>query len=478
VPEEVGVPPFRRILIANRGEIALRIIRTCRRLGIETVVAASAADRESPSARAADRVLTIGPPPASASYLNRAAVISAAKMGGCDGVHPGYGFLAESVEFAEACAEEGITFIGPRPEMLRLLGDKVTAREAAMRASVPLSGGSHSLAGLDDALETAEGLRYPILLKPVRGGGGKGMRVVNGADDLRQVFHLAETEARAAFGDGSLYMERWVANARHVEVQVAGDGTGSVLHFGDRDCSVQRRQQKLVEEAPAPGLDSQTHAAIAGAAVDLCRTICYDSIGTVEFLFDADQGTFTFLEVNPRIQVEHGVTELITGVDLVELQIRLAAGEPLPHGQDGVSFNGVGLEVRINAEDPELDFRPSPGRITAFDVAPAADVRVDTQCEAGYSVPPFYDSLVAKVMTHAATRSEAVRRMDEVLAGLRIEGIATTRDLARWIVTNEDFLALRHHTRWLDQVGRHGRILANGIEPVDAKRASTEGALR
>jgi acetyl-CoA carboxylase biotin carboxylase subunit len=442
---------FSRVLIANRGEIALRILRSCREVGIETVIAASTADVGSKPAREADRVLCIGPPAATQSYLNHSAVLTAAAMAGCDAIHPGYGFLAESPDFAESCRSEGVVFIGPRPEILRMFGDKVSARQVADRAGVPFSAGSAEISSAQEAVSIAERLGFPILLKPVRGGGGKGMRVVTEASAVAREFSIGQREATAAFGDGGLYMEKWIARARHVEVQVAGDGRGNVVHFGDRDCSVQRRQQKLIEEAPAYGLAPDLQQAIRDSAVELCRSVSYDSVGTVEFLVDVDRGEYSFLEVNPRIQVEHGVTELVTGVDLVGLQIQLAMGAPIPWSQQEISTRGAAIECRINAEDPDNNFQPSPGRITRWRSPAGPGVRVDTHCEEGSSVPPFYDSLIAKVMAYAENRDAAIALLDRSLDEFQCEGVRTTSALAQRIVRHQGFVDMEHHTKWLDQ---------------------------
>lgn len=441
---------IKRVLVANRGEIALRIIEACRKAEIETVVAASLADLDSLPARKADRVVCIGPPSAAESYLNQSAVITAAVMTGCDAIHPGYGFLAERPDFAEACEEAGLVFIGPSPNILRLFGDKVSARSAAENAGVPFSAGSRELESVDDAVAVAEGLGFPVLLKPVRGGGGKGMRVAADADAVREGYSIAGQEGSAAFGDGGLYMEKWITNARHVEVQVAGDGHGNVVHFGDRDCSVQRRQQKLIEEAPAPGLPPALQAAIRESAVSLCKSVGYDSVGTVEFLVDVETEEYWFLEVNPRIQVEHGVTELVTGADLVGLQIRLASGETMPWRQEDVKIMGVAIECRVNAEDPNNDFRPSPGRILNWSPPTHAGVRIDSHCETGYLVPPFYDSLIAKIMAYADDRESAIALLDGALEQFECEGIFTTSELAQWVLRHDDFRALKQHTKWLD----------------------------
>lgn len=438
------------MLIANRGEIALRIIEACRKANIETVVAASSADLKSLPARLADRVVCIGPPSATDSYLKQSAVITAAIMTGCDAIHPGYGFLAERPYFAEACEEAGLIFIGPSPNILRLFGDKVAARGAAERASVPLSMGSRELESVDDAVAVAEGLGFPVLLKPVRGGGGKGMRVAANSEDVREAYSIAGQEGSAAFGDSGLYMEKWITKARHVEVQVAGDSHGNVVHFGDRDCSVQRRQQKLIEEAPAPGLPPALQAAIRESAVSLCRSVGYDNVGTVEFLVDVETEEYWFLEVNPRIQVEHGVTELVTGADLVALQILLASGEKMPWRQEDVKISGTAIECRVNAEDPNNDFRPSPGRIANWSPPKLHGVRIDSHCETGYLVPPFYDSLIAKIMAYADDRDSAIALLDEALQEFECEGIFTTSELGQWVLRHDDFRELKQHTKWLD----------------------------
>lgn len=442
---------FQRVLVANRGEIAARILRTCRRLGIEAVLAASQADADSASARAFDRVVCVGPPRADASYLNRQAILTTALALGCDAVHPGYGFLAENADFAEECAQEGLAFVGPDPRTLRLFGDKVSAREAAIAAGVPVAPGSPPVADLEEAMDVADRVGYPVMLKAARGGGGKGMRIVSDADELRGVFPLATAEAEAAFGDSSVYIERWIADARHVEVQIVASPAGEVLHLGDRDCSVQRRNQKLVEEAPAPDVPDDLQERLRRAAVELCQHVGYDNVGTVEFLLDTQRREFYFLEVNPRIQVEHGVTELVTGLDIVELQLRAAADGHLGISQDEVVIEGAALQCRINAEDPTRTFQPSPGRITAWSVPAGGPIRTDTHAHEGYFVPPYYDSLLAKLMTHGSGRDDAVDRMVTALDATTIEGVRTGKDLARWIVDSEDFRRMRVTTRWLDE---------------------------
>lgn len=442
---------MRRILVANRGEIALRILRSCQRLGIETVLAVSEADRDSAASRAADTTVCIGPSRASQSYLRREALLAVALHHACDGVHPGYGFLAEDPGFAEMCAESGLVFIGPSPAMLRLFGDKVSARQAASDAGVPVTGGSPVAERVEDALSYADRIGYPVMLKAAKGGGGKGMRIVRDAEQLTVDLPLARAEAQAAFGDGSVFLERWINNARHVEVQVAGSPGGESIHLGDRDCSVQRRHQKLLEEAPAPHIEPGLQQAIRQAAVDLCRHVGYDNVGTVEFLLDIERREFFFLEVNPRIQVEHGVTELITGIDIVGLQIGIASTGMLDRAQSDVAFAGCAIECRVNAEQPRRGFSASPGRIGAFDMPTGPGVRVDTHCFPGYFVPPYYDSLLAKVMIHAADRPGAVEGMRAALAGALVTGVDTTLELSSWIVSSADFINVRLSTRWLDQ---------------------------
>ena len=450
-----------RVLIANRGEIAVRIINACRSRGLETVLAVSEADRNSLGARLADRAVCVGPSAAARSYLSREALVTAALGTGCGVLHPGYGFLAEDHVFAAMCREAGVTFVGPRPEQLELFGDKVASRHAAERAGVPVSPGSPPLDTPRQAVEIAGALGYPVLLKAVAGGGGRGMRIARHEGDLVESFHLASAEAAAAFGNPRLYLERWVADARHVEVQVAGDGTGHAVHLGDRDCSVQRRNQKLIEEAPAPGLDRGLSEAIRASAVQLAQDVGYDSVGTVEFLVDRGAGEFFFLEMNPRIQVEHGVSELVTGVDIVQLQLAVALAGRLELGQDDITVRGAAIECRINAEDPEHGFRPSPGTIARWNPPSGEGIRIDTHCFEGYVVPPFYDSLLAKVMTVDRSRAGAVTRMAAALDDFVIEGIDTNVTLSRHLIEHPDFLGTRFTTRWLDElIERDPRVLA------------------
>jgi acetyl-CoA carboxylase, biotin carboxylase subunit len=439
---------IRSLLIANRGEIACRVLTTCRRLGIESVLGASEADRDSLPARLADRVVVIGPPPAAESYLDVDAVVAAALAAGVEAIHPGYGFLAENPELARRCSEAGMIFIGPTTAQLADLGDKVRARELAAAAGLPLVPG-RPVPDAAAALTFAGEVGYPVVLKATAGGGGKGMTRIDAGSQLAEAFPLAQSEARAAFGDDRLYVERFIANGRHVEVQVLGDGT-DVVHFGDRDCSIQRRYQKLIEEAPAPNLDDGLRQRIHAAAVRFARHCDYQGLGTVEFLVDADAGHFYFLEMNARIQVEHPITEAISGVDLVAEQIAVAGGQPLGLTQGEITLTGHAIECRINAEDPSRGFLPCPGRLTRA-VFPAGDgVRVDTHAEAGASVPPHYDSLVAKIVARGRDRPESLNAMRAALDRCQIEGIVTNLPLHRSILADAGFAAGGVGVRWLE----------------------------
>jgi acetyl-CoA carboxylase biotin carboxylase subunit len=424
-----GPVTLRRVLVANRGEIAVRVIRTCRRLGIETVLAASDADLDSLGARLADAVIRLGPAQPSASYLDVDAVVGAAVAAGADAVHPGYGFLSENRRLAQACAEHGIVFVGPTPEQLAAVGDKLAARAHAIAAGLPVVPGGE-LTSAAEAERLADEIGWPVLIKAVGGGGGRGMKQVHVRTELAAAIELATAEAGSAFGDSRVYLERYVASGRHVEVQLIGDGE-RVVHVGDRDCSVQRRYQKLVEEAPAPLLDERLRADMHRAAVALGERLSYRGLGTVEFLVgtsrgETARGEFYFLEMNARIQVEHPVTEAISGLDLVAEQLAVAEGHPLRLTQDDIVLSGHAIECRLNAEDPARDFRPSPGTVTraAFPAGPG--IRVDTHVQAGAGVPPYYDSLLAKLITHGADRTEALRRMESALERCELEGVATT----------------------------------------------------
>ena len=466
---------MKRVLIANRGEIAVRILRTCHALGIEAYVATSQADRDSLAAQLSDRAVCIGPSRPTDSYLRADLMVEAASKLDCDAIHPGYGFLAEDPVFAESCAEAGIRFIGPSPANLRLFGDKVSARRVAAQAGVPIAAGSPPVGDVELALTAAREIGFPVMIKAAKGGGGKGMRVVADEDSLRREFSMASTEAAAAFGDGAVYLERFVRRGRHVEVQVIGSPAGEAIHLGDRDCSVQRQNQKLIEEAPAPFIAPAMQEDLRNAAVQLARSSGYDNVGTVEFLLDAERGEFYFLEVNPRIQVEHGVTEMVTGKDIVALQIQIA--DTGRHGlvQEDIEFRGSAIEVRINAESPRENFRPSPGRIVEWTVPEGPSIRVDTHCYPGYFVPPFYDSLLAKVMVHEDQRSAAIAGMLHALSQMRVAGVETTRDLARAIVGTPEFARLDLSTRWLGDLLARGRWPGEdeGPEPVPSQEAGS-----
>jgi acetyl-CoA carboxylase biotin carboxylase subunit len=436
---------LRRVLVANRGEIAVRVIRTCRRLGIETVLTVSDADAGSLPARLADQVIRIGPGPATGSYLDVGAVVRAAVAAGADAVHPGYGFLSENARLARACAAAGIVFIGPAPETLEAAGDKLAAREHAVAAGLPVLPGGHVTPEAGDAAAVAARIGYPVLVKAAGGGGGRGLRVVREQAGLAEAVALASAEAGAAFGDPRVYLERYVERGRHVEVQLLGDGD-HVIHLGDRDCSVQRRYQKLIEEAPAPGLDDGLRERLRGAAVALGEHLRYRGAGTVEFLVDADSaeassGEFYFLEVNARIQVEHPVTEAVTGIDIVAEQLAIAEGRPLRLKQADVTFDGHAIEVRVNAEDPLRDFRPSPGTVTRAVFPVGAGVRVDTHLQAGATVPPYYDSLLAKVIARGGDRDGALRTLRGALDRCSVNGVATNLELHRALLADAEFAA-------------------------------------
>ncbi|MFD2421740.1 acetyl-CoA carboxylase biotin carboxylase subunit [Amycolatopsis pigmentata] len=430
-----------RVLVANRGEIAVRVLNACHELGFETVLAVSDADRESLPARMADRTVCIGPARPADSYLNVGAVITAAVGTGCDALHPGYGFLAESPALAEGCAAAGIVFVGPGPEHLRRMGDKIRARQLARELGVPTLPGSERIESVDEAVELALRIGLPVIVKASAGGGGRGMKVVTDVADLPTVLAAAAAEAQAAFGDSTLYLERFVADARHVEVQLLGDRHGHVVHVGERDCSLQRRNQKVVEEAPAPGIPEPVREEIRAAAVKLAASLRYENAGTVEFLYDANTHEFYFLEMNTRIQVEHPVSEMISGIDLVGEQFRVAAGEPLRFGQDDLTFRGHAIECRITAEVAAEGFRPNAGRITRWQPPAGPNVRLDTHAYEGYLVPIHYDSLLAKLVVYGSTREEAVQRMRRSLRRFVVEGVDTTVDFLEFLVSRPEFAA-------------------------------------
>ena len=443
---------FNKVLIANRGEIAVRIIAACRDLGLRTVVAYSDADSDTLPVRLADERVCIGPASPGESYLDVPRILTAAEISGADAIHPGYGFLAESHALAEVCEACRVTFIGPPPESIRTMGDKALARRVMRGAGVPILPGTESgVSGAEEATRVAGEVGYPVLLKASFGGGGRGMRIVGAEPELAPALASAAAEAQAAFGDAEVYVERYLPSVRHVEVQVFADAHGNTVHLGERDCSVQRRHQKLVEEAPGPGLTEATRRRIGEAAVKAAEAVGYRNAGTVEFLMDPD-GNFFFSEMNVRIQVEHPVTEMVTGLDLVREQIRVAAGEPLSFSQEGVRVSGAAIECRINAEDPER-FIPSPGTITAFHSPGGPGVRVDTAAHAGAVIPPYYDSLVAKLIVHGEDRAHAVARMRRALAEMEVEGIQTTLPLHRRIMESEEFLAGGFDTGFIERLG-------------------------
>jgi acetyl-CoA carboxylase, biotin carboxylase subunit len=440
---------FKKILIANRGEIALRVIRTCRELGIRTVAIYSKADENALHVRFADEAVCIGPASATESYLKQPRVLSACEITGADAVHPGYGFLAENARFASAVRQMGLAFIGPSVEHLNMFGDKLSAKEAARKAGLPLlEGSTGAVRTVDEALDAADRAGYPVMMKAAAGGGGKGMRVVETADEMERSFRLAQAEARAAFGSDEVFIERFLRRPRHVEVQVAGDGRGGAIHVGTRDCSMQRRHQKLIEEAPAAGLPDGLGDRIAEAAAALVRTVHYQTVGTVEFLVEGDE--FFFLEVNPRIQVEHPVTEAVMGVDLVREQIRLAAGEGLSIRQDQVKARGHAIEVRVNAEDP-WTFLPSPGRITGYHEPGGPGVRVDSAAHEHAMVQPYYDSLVGKLIVHGDDRDHAIRRLLGAMDEFIVEGIKTTLPLQRELLRTPEFRDNTMYVRFVDE---------------------------
>ncbi len=442
---------FKKVLIANRGEIALRVIRACRELGVQTVAVYSEADRESLHVRFADDDVCIGPPPGRLSYLKIPNLIAAAEITGADAIHPGYGFLAENAEFADTCRASNITFVGPTGEQIRLMGDKATARKLAQEAEVPTVPGSPgTIEDPDEALRFAEEIGPPVIIKATAGGGGKGMRIAQDLEQFSQLFGLAQNEALAAFGNGAVYVEKYLERPRHVEIQVLGDVHGKVVHLGERDCSVQRRHQKLVEESPSPALDHGLRRRMGEAAVALASNIGYQGAGTVEFLLDTD-GKFYFMEMNTRIQVEHPVTEMVASFDLVKEQIRIAAGDPISYRGDGTRLRGHAIECRINAEDPYRNFQPSPGLITAYHPPGGPGVRVDTHVYAGYTVPPYYDSLLAKVIVHGNTRQEALSRMGQALDSFILEGITTTIPFLARVIRHPDFAAGKVDTRFLER---------------------------
>ena len=440
---------FHKILIANRGEIALRIQRACRELGIPTVAVHSTADVDAMHVRLADESVCIGPPSARESYLNIPAILSAAAVTGADAIHPGYGFLSENAGFAEMVETHGMTFIGPSPAHIRMMGDKISAKLAMAGLGVPLVPGSDgAVSDMAEAAAIAQTIGYPVLIKAAAGGGGRGMKVAHSADELEEAWTVARTEARTAFGNDSVYMEKYLDRPRHIELQVMADNYGAVVHFGERDCSLQRRHQKLLEEAGSPALTPAERDALGAVVTEGLRTLGYRNAGTLEFLYQ--DGQFAFIEMNTRLQVEHPVTEMVCGVDLVREQIRVAAGHPLGYTQADVTFNGHAIECRVTAEDPDT-FMPTPGRVELFHAPGGLGVRVDSALYAGYVVPPYYDSMIAKLIVHAPTRPEALARMRRALGEFAIQGIKTTLPLHRRIMDAPEFVAGDYTIHWLEQ---------------------------
>ncbi len=439
-----------RVFVANRGEIAVRVIKACKVLGIESVAAVSDADADGMAAALADQVVNIGPSPPAESYLNLDAVLAGAEKSGADALHPGYGFLAERPELPRACEARGLKFIGPDAGTIERMGNKLQAREAVEKLGVPVVPGSPRIGALKDAAKAADEIGYPVLMKAAAGGGGRGIKIVTSADGLAEAFGAAANEARVAFGDDTLYMERYINDARHVEVQVLGDGAGKVIHAGERDCSLQRRYQKVVEEAPALSLPGGMRDEIRAAAVAIAENINYRNAGTVEFIVDQDADKFYFLEMNTRIQVEHPVTEMITGLDLVSEQISLAGGAPLSVAQTDIHFEGHAIECRINAEAPAADFQPRPGRIEDWNPPEGEGVRVDSHCQDGTLVSPYYDSLLAKLIVKGRNRIEAVARLQQALADFSVTGVETTLPFLRLLACQLDFVKGSVNTRWLE----------------------------
>jgi len=440
---------FEKVLIANRGEIALRIHRACREMGIRTVAVHSTADADAMHVRLADESVCIGPPPSRLSYLNVPAILSAAAIAGVDAIHPGIGFLSENAMFAAMVEEHGFVFIGPAPEHISLMGDKVAAKDAARSLGLPIVPGSAGTVDNDvEAMRAAGEIGYPVLVKAAAGGGGKGLKVAESSRDLVQALNLARAEAKANFGNDAVYLEKYLPHPRHVEVQILADGQGGVVHLGERDCSVQRRHQKLLEEAPSPALNAKERAWIGDTAVDAMKRLGYRSAGTIEFLFQ--DGEFYFIEMNTRLQVEHPVTEMITGIDLVREQIRVATGAPLAFAQDDIKFTGHAVECRINAEDP-VTFAPSPGRVSDYHAPGGLGVRVDSALYAGYVVPPQYDSLIAKLIVHGNSRNECLMRLRRALEEFVIGGIETSIPLHRRLVAAPDFINGDYDIRWLER---------------------------
>ncbi|AMO25415.1 acetyl-CoA carboxylase [Ramlibacter tataouinensis] len=459
---------MRRVFIANRGEIAVRIVRACRSLGIESVVGVSEADTDSMAARMADQAVVIGPAPSGQSYLRADLLVKAALETRCDAVHPGYGFLSERSSFVRACSDAGLIFIGPSAEAIDAMGDKITAVSLATKADVPRVPGSGAMADPAAARRIAEEIGYPVLVKATAGGGGRGMRVVRSGAEMEAAFRSAASEAQSAFGDATLYVEKFIERARHIEIQVIGDQHGNIVHLGERECSTQRRHQKLIEEAPSPALSAAQRAAMGQCALRLARNVGYFGAGTVEFVVDARDNRFYFLEMNTRIQVEHPVTEMITGRDLVAEQIRVAAGLPLSFTQDEITLHGHAIECRLNAEDPDRNFLPRPGLITGWKAPAGPGIRLDSHCCAGYTVPPYYDSMIGKLIVHAPTRSEAIAKMTAALSDLQVQGVTTTAAFHEAVLADADFAAGQVTTRWVEETFLPARKAARATQEATA----------
>lgn len=449
---------FNKILIANRGEIALRIIRACKEMGIKTVIAYSQADEDSLPVRLADQAVCIGSAPSSASYLLIERIISVGEICDVDAIHPGYGFLSENAHFAEVCKSCNITFIGPGAEQMRAMGDKSNARETMRKAGVPVTPGSHGVINTEEeALKEAHALKYPVIVKASAGGGGRGMRIAHNDPSLIQGFHAAKTEAERAFGDGEVYIEKYIENPRHIEVQILADSYGNVLHLGERDCSLQRRHQKLIEESPSPALSASLRKKMGEAAVKAAKAAKYVSAGTIEFLLGPND-QFYFMEMNTRVQVEHPVTEMITGVDIIKEQIRIAAGEKLSLTQKNVEFRGHAIECRINAENPYNNFSPCPGRIEFYNAPGGPGVRVDSHAYNGYRIPPHYDSMIGKLIVHGDTRAEAIAKCRRALSEYFIEGVKTTIPFEQFIIDTRGFIEGHYDTGFIERLIKGGHF--------------------
>jgi acetyl-CoA carboxylase, biotin carboxylase subunit len=440
---------FEKVLIANRGEIALRIHRACREMGIKTVAVHSTADADAMHVRLADQSVCIGPPAARDSYLNIPAILTAASITGADAIHPGIGFMSENAQFADMVIEHGFAWIGPTPEHIRIMGDKVTAKRTVIGLGLPCVPGSDGpVDGLDDAIAVGDKIGYPVLIKAAAGGGGKGMKVAWNRDQMKESYQLARGEARAAFGNDQVYIEKYLANPRHIEIQLLGDHHGNVVHFGERDCSIQRRHQKLIEEAPSPALNAEERERIGSLAARTAKLLGYRGVGTMEFLYE--EGQFYFIEMNTRLQIEHTITEMVTGVDLVREQIKVATGAPLGFSQGDIRFNGHSIECRINAEHPET-FMPSPGKVTQYHAPGGLGVRVDSALYDGYRIPPHYDSMIAKLIVHGNSRNECLMRLRRALEELVIVGVETSTSLHQKIIAEPDFINGVYDIKWMEE---------------------------